>query len=92
MRERFTVITEPETGGSKLTASRGVNRSRPERSSPKFGLPESSTQIVSRDCGGSSNTFVAICAVDDISLLKTWVSTHTLKAVAVSLDCRFAWR
>jgi len=39
-----------------------------------------------------STTFVAIWAKTVISPLKTWVSAHTLKAVLVHWECRFAWQ
>lgn len=40
----------------------------------------------------ASNTFVAVWPRAVISLLKTWVSAHTVNDVLVSRECRFVWR
>lgn len=96
MRERLTGVTVPEAKRSnrrsKLKGTRWQNRSRCGRIVRKPFVLESSTHSDPKDCSDPSNTFVAICTEDVISLLKTWVSTHTLKVVAVSRECRFVWQ
>jgi hypothetical protein len=92
MRERLAGVTVPEAGRLKLQGSRRRNRSRHGRMERGPLVLESSTQAAPDDWAHTSNTFVAICTEDVISLLKTWVSTHTLKVVAVYRECRFVWQ
>jgi hypothetical protein len=92
MRERHTDVTAPEAGRSKLEGTIWQIRSRRGRIERGALVLESFRHAAAEDCVDTSNTFVAICTEDGISLLKTWVSTHTLKAVAVSRECRFVWQ
>jgi hypothetical protein len=92
MRERLTGVTVPEARRSKLKGARWQNRSRCGRVERECLVLESFTHPAPERFAHTSNTFVAICTEDVISLLKTWVSTHTLKPVAVSRECRFVWQ
>ena len=55
--------------------------------SPKFDLLPDGDFFLD-----ASNTFVAVWPRAVISLLKTWVSAHTVNDVLVSRECRFVWR
>ncbi len=92
MREQLTGVTVPETGRSKGNGTMWRNRSCRGRVEREPLALEASVRSAPEDCAHTSNTFVAICTEDVISLLKTWVSTHTLKVVAVSRECRFVWQ
>jgi hypothetical protein len=92
MRERLTGVTVPEAWKSKLMETGWQDRWRCGRIERNPLVLEPSTQAAAEDCADAYNTFVAIWLEDVISLLKTWVSTHTLKAVAVSRECRFVWQ
>ena len=92
MRGRLTGVTKPGTGVSKSTGSSRVERSVGgpwDRQLPGIGCR---VPAAARECGDPSNTFVAICTEAVNSLLKTWVSTHTVKDVSVSRECRFVWQ
>jgi hypothetical protein len=96
MSERLTGVTVPEAKRpnrrSKLKETGWQNRSCCEQMERGFLVLESFTHPAPEGFSHASNTFVAICTGDVISLLKTWVSTHTLKTVAVSRECRFVWQ
>lgn len=69
-----------------------------ERTPPPRGFAVSHVETSSfvRLLARPSNTFVAIWTYEAISLLKTWVSAHTVVDVpvypAAFRECRFVWR
>ena len=92
MRERVTDFRFPAIGVSKFAGLGSVARPLGGRSDRQWMGSEFRVPADAGHCGDPSNTFVAICAEAVISLLKTWSSTHTVRDVSVSRECRFVWQ